>query len=82
MADTPLVQDQGILGGDDVVAVEQATLNRINNAVPLPDSAAADQGLQAGQRILAETLGVDGQRHVEAAAELGLGSLAYRLVEV
>jgi hypothetical protein len=82
MADTPLVQDQGIFGGDDVVAVERATLNRINNAAPLPDSAAADQGLQAGQRILAETLGVDGQRHVEAAAELGLGNLAYRLVEV
>ncbi|MGD1994550.1 MAG: DUF362 domain-containing protein [Anaerolineae bacterium] len=82
MADTPLVQDQGILGGDDVVAVEQATLDRINSAVPLPDSAAADQGLQTGQRILAETLGVDGQRHVEAAAALGVGSQQYRLVEV
>ncbi|MBD3322729.1 MAG: DUF362 domain-containing protein [Chitinivibrionales bacterium] len=82
MADTPLVQDQGIFGGEDVVAVEQATLDRINGAVPLPDSAATDQGLELGQRILAETLGVDGQRHIEAAAALELGSQKYHLVEV
>lgn len=82
MADTPLVQDQGIFGGEDVVAVEQATLDRINSAVPLPDSAAADRGVQHGQRVLPETLGVDGQPHVDAAAALGLGSQRYRLVEV
>ncbi|HIE38301.1 MAG TPA: DUF362 domain-containing protein [Anaerolineales bacterium] len=82
MADTPLVQDQGIFGGDDVVAVEQATLDRINGAVPLPDSAATDRGVRHGQRILPETLGVDGQPHVDAAAALGLGSQRYRLVEV
>jgi len=82
MADTPLVQDQGIFGGDDVVAVEQATLDRVNSAVPLPDSAASDRGIEHGQRILPETLGVDGQPHVDAAAALGLGSQRYRLVEV
>lgn len=82
MADTPLVQDQGIFGGEDVVAVEQATLDRINSALPLPDSAAADRGVKPGQRILPQTLGVDGQPHVDAAAALGLGSQQYRLVEV
>lgn len=82
MADVPLVQDQGIFAGDDVVAVEQATLDRINSAVPLPGSAAIDRGVQQGQRILPATLGVDGQPHVDAAAALGLGSQRYRLVEV
>ncbi len=82
MADTPLVQDQGILASRDIVAVEQATLDLINNAVPLPDSMAEDQGLKTGQRILAEALGVDGQLHVDAAAQIGLGSKAYQLVEV
>ncbi|MGD1995435.1 MAG: DUF362 domain-containing protein [Anaerolineae bacterium] len=82
MADTPLVQDQGIFAGEDIVAVEQATLDRINGAVPLPESGAADRGIAHGQRILPETLGVDGQPHVEAAARLGLGSQEYRLVEV
>lgn len=82
MADTPLVQDQGVFAAEDVVAVEQATLDRINGAAPLPDSAAADRGIRQGQRVLADTLGVDGQPHVDAAAALGLGSKQYRLVEV
>jgi len=82
MADTPLVQDQGILAAADIVAVEQAALDMINNAVPLPGSLAEDRGLKVGQRILAEALGVDGQLHVDAAAQIGLGSKKYKLVEV
>ena len=82
MADTPLVQDQGILASTDIVAVEQAALDLINNGVPLPESLAEDRGLQAGQRILAEALGVDGQLHVDAAAKIGLGSREYKLIEV
>ncbi len=82
MADTPIVQDQGILASQDIVAVEQATLDLINTSLPLPGSLAADQGVRAGQRILAETLGVDGQLHIDAAAQIGLGSQTYRLVEV
>ena len=81
-ADTPVVQDQGIVAGMDIVAVEQAALDLINNAVPLPDSLAEDRGVQAGQRILAETLGVDGQLHIDAAAQIGLGSRTYELAEV
>jgi len=82
LADTPLVQDQGIFGGDDIVAVEQATLERINSAVPLPNSEATDRGLKHGMRILAETLGIDGQLHIDAAAALGMGNKQYRLEEV
>jgi uncharacterized Fe-S center protein len=82
MADTPLVQDQGLFAGDDIVAVEQATLDAINGALPLPQSMAADRNVRPGMRVLAESLGVDGQEHVDAAAELGLGSKAYTLVEV
>jgi uncharacterized Fe-S center protein len=82
MADTPLVQDQGILASTDIVAVEQATLDLINNGVPLPGSLAEDRGLKAGQRILAEALGVDGQLHVDAAARIGLGSREYELIEI
>ncbi len=48
MADTPLVQDQGILASRDVVAVEQATLDLVNGAAPLADSLAADRGLEKG----------------------------------
>jgi len=82
VADTPLVQDQGILASTDIVAVDQAALNLINNGIPLPESLAEDRGLQAGQRILAEALGVDGQLHVDAAAQVGLGSPEHELFEV
>jgi uncharacterized Fe-S center protein len=81
-ADTPVVQDQGILAARDVVAVEQATLDLINNAAPLPESLAEDRNIKAGQRILAEALGEDGQLHIDAAAELGMGSREYELINV
>ena len=82
MADTPIVQDQGVFASDDIVAVEQATLDAINRALPLPQSLAADRGLKPGARVLAESLGVDAQMHVDAAAGLGLGSKEYTLVEI
>lgn len=82
MADTPLVQDRGILASRDIVAVEQAALDLINKAVPLPDSLAEDRGLKVGQRVLAEALGVDGQLHIDAAARIGLGSQEYELIEL
>jgi len=82
MADTPLVQDQGVLASRDIVAIEQAALDLINNAVPLPGSLAEDRGLKAGRRILTDALGVDGQLHIDAAARIGLGNQEYELIEV
>jgi len=81
-ADTPVVQDRGIFASGDIVAVEQASLDAINRAWPLPDSLASDRAVRAGERVLAETLGVDGQEHIDAAAALGLGSQEYDLVEI
>lgn len=81
-ADTPVVQDQGILAARDIVAIEQAALDLINKAVPLPGSLAEERGVRVGQRVLAEALGIDGQQHIDAAARIGLGSREYELVEV
>ncbi len=82
MADTPVVQDQGILASTDIVAVDQAALDLINRGVPLPGSLAEDRVLKVGQRILTEALGVDGQLHIDAAARIGMGSREYELIEV
>ncbi len=82
VADTPVVQDQGVLASRDIVAVDQAALDMINGALPLPESLAEDRGVEAGQRVLARALGVDGQLHLDAAAQIGLGSRVYELVEV
>jgi uncharacterized Fe-S center protein len=82
MADLPIVQDQGIFAGEDVVAVEQATLDTINRAVPLPDSLAEERGVRHGEPVLTETLGVDGQPQIDAAAAIGLGSKDYELARI
>lgn len=82
MADTPVVQDQGILASKDIVAADQATLRMIDNAAPLPNSLAEERGVKAGQRVLTEALGVDGQAHIDAAARIGLGCREYELIEV
>ncbi len=82
VADTPIVQDQGILASRDIVAVDQAALHLINQAAPLPGSLAEERQLKAGQRILAESLGVDGQLQIDAAAQIGMGVRQYELIEV
>ena len=48
-ADVPVMQDQGILVSDDIVAIEQATTDMLLKAKPLPQSAAIAHGKQRRQ---------------------------------
>jgi len=81
IADVPVVQDLGILVSDDVVAVEQASLDLIRQSAPLPGSLAEDKGIEAGEDVLFRLHEIDGQKHIDAAAALGLGNKAYVLME-
>ena len=82
MADTPLVQDQGVLVSFDPVAIDQAAVNLINDAVPLPQSKASDKNVKKGDNILKAVTGKDGELHIEAAWKLGMGSREYELMVV
>ncbi|KYO66153.1 hypothetical protein ATZ99_13450 [Thermovenabulum gondwanense] len=82
MADTPLIQDQGVLVSFDIVAVEQASLDLINGADPLPQSKASDKSVKKGENILKKVTGKDAQLQIDAAFELGLGSREYELIEI
>ncbi len=79
----PLVPDVGILAGDNIVAIEQASLDLIKaeNLIPgtLPDQFCppGDSG-HLFQRIH----GKDPYEQVRQVAEAGLGSPEYTLVEV
>jgi hypothetical protein len=82
MADTPLVQDQGVMVSHDIVAIDQATIDMINGAEPLPQSKAADKNVKKGDNILKAVTGKDAQLHIDAAYELGMGNKEYELITI
>lgn len=81
LADVPVIQDQGILISEDIVAVEAATLDMMDKAPYLPGSKGEDNKEKEGH-IMKKVTGKDPYIHVRAAAELGLGQLDYTLVEI
>ena len=81
-ADVAIVQDIGILIGDDPVAIDQAALDMVNAAAPLPNSLASDLGLKPGGKLLADLHRPDPQFGIEEAVRLGLGNKEYEIVRL
>ncbi|MDD4569770.1 MAG: DUF362 domain-containing protein [Tepidanaerobacteraceae bacterium] len=82
MADTPLVQDQGVMMSFDPVAIDQAAIDVINSAYPLAQSKAADKNVKKGDNILKAVTGKDAQLHIDAACKIGMGVKKYELITV
>lgn len=80
VSDTPVVQDQGILLGDDIVAIDKASLDLIAKAQPLPQSKAEGMKVEGGSDILSMIHRKNAKVHIEAAEKIGLGKMAYELV--
>jgi hypothetical protein len=66
----------------DIVAIDQATIDMINGAEPLPQSKAADKNVKKGDNILKAVTGKDAQLHIDAAYELGMGNKEYELITI
>ncbi len=83
-ADVPVMQDQGILISDDIVAIEQAAIDILLKAKPLPQSAAIAPGKQGRQTkdILFKLSGKPYRIQIEEAGRLGLGNRDYELIEI
>jgi uncharacterized Fe-S center protein len=79
-ADVPVIQDTGILISDDVVAIEQASIDLLRSATPLPGSLAEDKNVAAGEDILAKLHERPYILQVEEAERLGLGTRKYETV--
>ncbi len=79
-ADVPVMQDQGILVSDDLVSVEKASVDILRRAHPLPQSAAADADIKAGDDVLYSLNKRDFDLQLSEAQRLGLGSPDYELV--
>ncbi len=81
-SEVPVIQDQGILFSDDIVAIEQASLDLITGKSPLPGSLAEDMGIKQGDDII---MGLHNKPYIlqiEEAERLGLGSRSYKLIEM
>jgi len=82
VADVPVIQDQGIMISDDIVAIEQASLDMLKASPPLPQSAAEDQKLIHGDDILYKINPRPMQVQIDESERLGLGTKKYELVKI
>ena len=82
MSDTPVVQDQGILLGDDIVAIDKASLDLIAKAQPLPQSKAEGMKVEEGSDVLSMIHKKNAKIQIEAAEKMGLGGTKYELEQV
>lgn len=80
-AEVPVIQDIGILVSDDIVAVEQASIDLLLKEKPLPSSLAADLGIKEGEDVLLALHKKNYRLQLEEAERLGMGSRAYELVD-
>ena len=82
IADVPVMQDQGIMISDDIVAIEQATVDMLMKASPLPQSMAGDKKIASGEDILFKLSERPYQLQIDALEGLGLGTKGYELIEL
>jgi uncharacterized protein len=82
IADVPVIQDQGIMISDDLVAIEQASVDMLRAAPPLPQSAADEAKLKPGDDILAKLNPRPLQLQIDECERLGLGTKKYELITV
>lgn len=79
-SDVPVINDQGILISNDIVAIDKASLDMIENAPRLPDSRA--ENLESGTGLFMGLTGRDPYVHVNHAAKMGLGGKDYELERI
>lgn len=78
----PGIQDQGILLSEDIVSIEQASVDMLLKAEPLVQSASEEKAVAKGDDILFKLSEKPYSIQIEEAERLGLGSRKYELVEI
>jgi uncharacterized Fe-S center protein len=80
-ADVPVIQDQGILLSEDIVSIEQASVDMLLKAEPLAQSASEEKAIVKGDDILYKLSEKPYWIQIEEAERLGLGSRKYEFIE-
>lgn len=81
-SDVNIVPDIGILASKDPVAIEQASLDLVNNQQGLKNTALSDALAPGKDKFKELHPAVEAQLQIDYAEELGLGNKGYDLVEV
>jgi Uncharacterized Fe-S center protein len=81
-SDIPIVPDIGILASEDIVALEKATLDLINQAPVVPGSIGEKAGLKPGDNKFLIIHGKDPYVQIEVGYRKGLGNMDYEIVTV
>ena len=80
--DAPIVRDIGIVASNDPVAIDQASVDLVNNEQALPGTC-MNSALNPGEdKFKAVYPAVDWPIQLEYAEKLGLGSRSYNIIEV
>jgi len=82
VADVPVIQDKGILVSDDIVAIEQASIDMLRGSEPLPGSAFVKETPEDDKDILFSLHNKNYIIQVIEAEKLGIGLRNYELVEL
>lgn len=82
ISDTPVVQDVGILAGDDCIAIDTATLDLVGSCPPLPDSRAEGMENSPEYDIFSRVNNRTPRVVFNYGAKIGVGTRSYKLTEV
>jgi len=77
-----IIPDVGILAAEDIVAIDQASIDLIRNEDFLPGSLPEQMKLAPEGHLLSRIWGKDPYMQVEETAALGLGSRDYEIVPI
>jgi uncharacterized protein len=81
-AETPVIQDLGIMVSEDLVSIEQASIDMLLKASPLPGSLASDLKIKDGEDILEKMHHRPYMLQIDEAVRLGLGGREYEIVRI
>jgi uncharacterized protein len=81
-SDAPIVADIGIAASRDPVAIDQASMDLVNEQPPLDSSCVKDAPLAQTDKVRAVYPRIAWEHQLEYAERLGLGSRKYQLVRL
>jgi uncharacterized protein len=81
-AEVPVMQDLGIMVSEDIVSIEQASIDMLLKSSPLPASLASDMKVKDGEDVLFSLHHKPYMIQIEEAVRLKLGSKEYELVKM